>query len=55
MNFIMGLPQSADWRGNGYDSILVIVNWLTKIIYYELLQTTITAPTLAEVILNIVV
>ena len=26
MDFVMGLPQSADWRGNGYDSILVIVD-----------------------------
>ena len=51
----MGLPQSADWRGNSYDSILVIVNQLTKIVHYELVQTTITALTLAEVILNIVV
>ena len=51
----MGLPQSTDWRGNGYDSILVIVDWLTKMVYYEPVQTTITAPALAEVILNIVV
>ena len=55
MDFVMGLPQSADWRGNGYDQILVIVNWLMKMIYYELVQTTITALALAKVILNIVV
>ena len=55
MDFVMGLPQSADWRGDGYDSILVIVDWLTKMVHYELMQMTITAPTLAEVILNIVV
>ena len=51
----MGLPQSADWRGNGYDSILVIVDRLTKMVHYEPVQTTITAPALAEVILNVVV
>ena len=44
-----------DWRGNDYDSILVIVNWLTKMLHYEPVQTTITAPALAEVILNVVV
>ena len=55
IDFVTGLPQSANWRGNGYDSILVIVNWLTKIVYYKPVQTTITAPVLAEVILNIVV
>ena len=35
MDFVTGLPQSADWRGDGYDSILVIVNWLTKMVHYE--------------------
>ena len=35
MDFVTGLPQSTDWRGDGYDSILVIVNWLTKMIHFE--------------------
>ena len=51
----MGLPQSADWRGNGYDLILLIVDWLMKMVYYELVQTTIIVLALAEVILNVVV
>ena len=55
MDFVTRLPQSADWRGDGYDSILVIVDWLMKMVYYEPVQTTITAPALPEVILNIVV
>ena len=55
MDFVTGLPQSADWRDDSYDSILVIVNWLMKMVHYEPVQTTITAPALAEVILNIVV
>ena len=55
MDFLTGLPQSTVWRGNGYDSILVIVNWLTKMVQYESVQITITAPTLAKVILNVVV
>ena len=55
MDFVTGLPQSADWKGDGYDSILVIVNWLTNMVHYEPVQTTITAHAMAEVILNIVV
>ena len=55
MDFVIGLPQSADWRGNDYDLILVIVNRLTKMIHYEPVQTTITALALAKIILNIVV
>ena len=51
----MRLPQSADWRGDSYDSILVIVDRLTKMVHYEPVQTTITAPALVEVILNVVV
>ena len=51
----MGLPQSADWRGNDYDLILVIIDWLVKIVQYTLVQTTITAFALAEVILNVIV
>ena len=55
IDFVMGLPQSADWRGNGYDLILLIVDWLMKMVYYELVQTTIIVLALAEVILNVVV
>ena len=51
----MGLPQSADQKRDGYDLILVIVDRLTKMVYYEPVQTIITVPALAEVILNVVV
>ena len=51
----MGLPQFVNWRGDGYDSILVIIDQLTKMVHYESMQTTITATALAEVILNLVV
>ena len=50
----MGLPQSADWRGNSYDLILVIIDRLTKMVYYKPVQKTMTAPVLTEVILNVV-
>ena len=55
IDFVTGLLQSADWRGDGYNSILVIIDWLTKIVYYKPVQMIITAPTLVELILNIVV
>ena len=51
----MGLPQSADWKSDGYDLILVIVGRLTKMVHYKPIQRTITTPALAEVILNIVI
>ena len=54
MDFVTGLPISTDWKGDNYDSILVIVNWLTKMVYYELVKVTIDVPGLAEVIINMV-
>ncbi len=54
MNFITSLPISANWKANSYDSILVIVNLLTKMVYYEPIKITINAPGLTKVIINMV-
>ena len=55
MDFVTGLPISTDWKGDSYNSILVIVNWLTKMVYYKPVKVTIDTPGLAEVIINVVV
>ncbi len=55
MNFVTGLPISADWKGDSYDLILVIIDWLTKMVHYESVKVTIDAPNLAEVIIDVVV
>ena len=55
MDFVTGLPLSADWKGDSYDSILVIVDRLTKMVHYEPVKVTINAPELAEVIIDVVV
>ena len=55
MDFVTGLPISTDWKGDSYDSILVIVDWLTKMVHYKPAKVTINAPGLAEVIINVVV
>ncbi len=55
MDFVTGLPVSTNWKGETYDSILVIVNRLMKMIYYELVKVTIDASALAEVIIEVVV
>ena len=44
------LPISTDWKGESYNSILVIVNRLTKMVYYESVNVTINALGLGEVI-----
>ncbi len=54
IDFIIGLPISADWKGDSYNSILVIIDRLTKMVHYILVKITINAPGLAEVIINVV-
>ena len=55
MDFVTGLPLSSDWKGDSYDSILVIVNRLTKMVHYEPVKVTIDGLGLAEVIIDVVV
>ena len=55
IDFVMKLPVSTDWKGESYDSILVIVDWLTKMVHYEPVKVTIDALRVAEVILDVVV
>ena len=55
MDFMTSLPLSINWKGDNYDLILVIVNWLTKMVYYKLVKVTIDTPGLTKVILNVVV
>ena len=55
MDFVTGLPVSTNWKGESYDSILVIVDRLTKMVHYEPVKVTIDAPGLAEVIIDMVV
>ena len=55
IDFVIGLPLSADWKSDSYNLILVIVDWLTKMVHYKPVKVTIDAPRLAEVIIDVVV
>ena len=55
MNFVTSLLLSSDWKSDSYDSILVIINRLTKMVHYKPVKVTINALGLAEVIIYIVV
>ena len=55
MDFVTGLPISIDWKKDSYDSILVIVNWLTKMVYYKPVKIILDAAKLAEVIIDVVI
>ena len=54
INFVRNLLLFTDEKSNSYDSILIIVNRLTKIVYNKSLKVTINISSLAEVIINVV-
>ena len=55
MDFVTGLLISTNYKGEIYDSILVISNQLTKMVYYKLVKVTINALALAEIIIEAIV
>ncbi len=55
MDFVTVLPIFTNWKDETYDSILVIVDRLTKMVHYKLGKITINISALAEVIIKVVV
>ena len=55
MDFMTVLPISINWKEDSYDSILVIIDWLTKMVHYKPVQITIDAFGLVKVIIDKVV
>ena len=55
IDFVIGLPISTNWKGDSYDSILVIINQLTKMVHYEPVRVTINVPGLAKVMIDVVI
>ena len=55
MDFITGLLISTDWKRDNYDFILVIIDRLTKVVYYKPVKITFNARGLAKIIINMVV
>ena len=55
IDFVTRLLILTNWKGNSYDSILVIIDRLTKIVYYKSVKVIINALGLAKVIINVVV
>ena len=55
MDFVISLSVSANWNDDNYNSILVIVDRLTKMVYYVSVNVTINASSLAKLIIDVVV
>lgn len=55
IDFVIGLPISSDRKGEIYNSILIIIDKLIKIVYYEPVIVIIDILGLTKVIINVVV
>ncbi len=55
MDFVTNLSVLTNRKNKSYDFILVIVDYLTKMIYYMPVKVTIDTPDLTETSINIVV
>lgn len=55
MDFLTRLPIFMNWKGDSFNSILVIVNLLTKIVYYKPIKVIINAAKLAKAIIDVVI
>ncbi len=55
MEFVTNFLISANWKDNSYDLILVLIDRLIKIVYYELVKVMIDIPGLAKMIIDVVV
>lgn len=51
----MDLSVSTNKKGESYNSILIIIDYLTKIIYYTYVKVRTDILSLAKVIINVVV
>ena len=55
MDFVTGLFILTNWKGDSYNCILIIVDWLAKMVHYKPVKITINAASLAKVIIDIIV
>lgn len=51
----MGFLLLINLKDNSYDSILVIIDYVTKIVYYKLIKTNIDITRLVKTIISIMV
>lgn len=55
MDFVIRLPILINRKDNKYDFILVIIDWLIKIVYHELVKVIIAIASQAKLILDVII
>lgn len=54
IDFVIMLLIFANWKGENYDSIFNIIDWLLKIVYYQLVKVIVDTIVSAIVIIDVV-
>lgn len=52
---MIDLPILTDWKKDSYDTILVIINCLTKMIHHKSVKIMIEVVNLAKIIIDMIV
>lgn len=55
IDLVMGCLHLLDRKYHTYDFILVMLSYVTDMVYYELVKTTINTAGLAKTIINVIV
>ena len=55
MDFVMDLQILTNLKKDNYNSILIIVDSLTRIVYYKLVKIIINVSDLIKIIINVVI
>ena len=55
IDFVTNLLISMDWKRDCYDLILVIIDWLIKMVHYKQIKVTIDTPSLIKIIISVIV
>lgn len=55
MNFVTNLLVLTNYKGDNYNSILIIVNKFIKIVYYKLVLNIINIISFAIIIINMII
>lgn len=55
INFIIKWPVFLNWKDKFYNSIIIIIHWHIKIVYYKSIKITIDTSSHTKIILDVII
>ena len=55
MDFVTSLPILINCKGDSYDLIFVIIDWLMKMVHYKPVKITFNTLRLTEILIDVVI